>query len=132
MEDSIFLTDRSQEEILHTWREIGFLAGIDNPDKEQQTANEFERAAKWCSTEISRSDVYDKFQTIIFPMVRRIVMDTDFNDQPLSFEELFEMWMNRERYQKEILKNIKNENDVEWEVEYVAFICKEYVRKHNK
>lgn len=110
-------------EIINRWEFVGFLNGLESPQKEE-CACCFEEMACYLIRKFNPDTCDDKFETGVFPIIRRVIQkDGSFNGMfnPEFVEKFY--YDNLEEAKAETDKEAKNNPDLDKEAFALAWIA---------
>lgn len=125
------------EKYLERWGNLGFIEGLDGEVRER-CAVAMEQLAIYLICEATENNLTGPFETIGFPMIRRVVCGSVGNQEKLNDLDLFD-FEKFIKYCKELdtvklideISNIPHLNQIDLEAEACAIACEMMIRKFN-
>lgn len=125
------------EKYLKRWGNLGFIEGLDGEVRER-CAVAMEQLAIYLICEATENNLTGPFETICFPMIRRVVCGSVGNQEKLNDLDLFD-FEKFIKYCKELdtvklideISNIPHLNQIDLEAEACAIACEMIIRKFN-
>ncbi len=118
--------------VLEKWDDLGFLDGMESDDNKMILANHYEELANFI---ISAKKEYNEMSTLAFPIIRRVLVETDFKYEinikefVLSCKDI----MKTTEYQCTLAALTPNcYNNIDVEAEMAEYVVEEYIKKHKK